>query len=154
MTTPRRKIETELTAALRAGDKERLSVLRLLLAEMKNESIRRGEEVDQETFLALVRKGIKQRHEAAEQFGRGGREELAARETSEAEMLTAYLPQQVGEAEVRAAIDEFVAAEGLAGPGAIGPLMKAMMARFRDTADGALVNRLAREALAAQTEDD
>lgn len=147
MTTPRETIETDLKAALKAGEKEKLSTLRLLLTDIKNEHIRRGAEVDDETFAGLVRKAIKQRGEATEQFRAGGRPEMADKEEREAALLSVYLPKQADEAELRAAIAEFVAAEGLAGPKAMGPVMRAMLARFGTAADGATVNRLAREIL-------
>ena len=147
MTDPQKRIEDHLRAALKAGRKEQLSVLRMLLADMQNERIRSGGTVDEEAFLGLVRRGIKQRRDAAGQFERGNRAELAAQETREAEFLLTYLPAEVDAGDIQQAIDEIVAAEGLAGPGDIGPLMKALMARFRGTADGAIVNRLARQAL-------
>ena len=147
MATPQETVESDLRAALKAGDKEKLATLRLLLADVKNERIRRGPEVDAETFAGLVRKAIKQRGEAAEQFRAGGRLELAEKEEREAAILEAYLPQQAGEAEIRAAIAAFAAAEGLSGPKGIGPVMRAMLARFGATADGATINRLAREVL-------
>jgi uncharacterized protein len=148
MTTPRQRIEGDLKSALKAGEKERLSVLRLLLTEIKNEAIRRREEVDDPGFAGLVRKAIKQREEAAEQYRRGHRPELADKEEREAAVLAAYLPEQADEATLRAAVEELVAAEGLSGPAAIGPVMKAMLARFGGSADGATINRIAREVLA------
>ena len=78
---------------------------------------------------------------------RGGREELAAKEEREAEILEAYLPPPVDEEAIRAALREFIAAEGLSGPSAIGPIMKEMLARFAGQADGGTINRLAREIL-------
>lgn len=150
MTTPQQRIESDLKTAMKAGDKERLSTLRMLLADVKNERIRRGGEVDEPGLVALVRKGIKQRQESAEQFRRGGREEQAAREEREAEHLGEYLPQQAGEEEVRAAVEELVEAEGLSGPAAMGRVMRATMERFGSRADGAVVNRLAREVLEAR----
>jgi uncharacterized protein YqeY len=147
MTTPQQRIESDLKTAMKAGDKERLSTLRMLLADVKNERIRRGGEVDEPGLVALVRKGIKQRQESAEQFRRGGREEQAAKEEREAEHLGEYLPQQASEEEVRAAVVELVEAEGLAGPAAMGRVMRATMDRFGSRADGATVNRLAREVL-------
>jgi uncharacterized protein len=147
MSTPRETVESDLKAALKAGEKERLGTLRLLLAELKNERIRRGSEVDDEAFAGLVRKAIKQRAESAEQYRAGGRPELADKEEREAAILAAYLPQQVDEAELRTAIAEFVAAEGLAGPKGIGPVMRAMLARFGSSADGTTINRIAREVL-------
>ncbi|MCP4662253.1 MAG: GatB/YqeY domain-containing protein [bacterium] len=147
MDTPQKRIEADLKEALKARDKERLSTLRLLLTEIKNEKIRRGDEVDDDTFVALVRRAIKQRGDAEEQYRKGDRAELADKEKREAEILAAYLPQQVGEDEIRAAIAELVEAEGLAGPRGIGPVMKAMLARFGASTDGATINRIAREIL-------
>ena len=147
-TTPQQRIETEVKAAMKAGEKERLSTLRMLLTEIKNERIRRGSEVDEAGFVSLVRKAIKQREEAAAQYKTGNRPELAAKEESEAKMLAEYLPAQVDEAQIRAAIQEVVDARGLSGPAAIGPIMKEMLARFGSAADGSTINRLAREVLA------
>jgi uncharacterized protein YqeY len=146
-TTPQQRIETEVKAAMKAGEKERLSTLRMLLTEIKNERIRRGSEVDEAGFVSLVRKAIKQREESAAQYRTGKREELAAKEDSEAKTLAAFLPAQVDEGQIRAAIAALVAERGLAGPAAIGPVMKEMLARFGSSADGATINRIAREIL-------
>ena len=148
MTSPQEQIEAEVRAALKAGDKERLATLRLLLNSIKNERIRIGAEVDQAGFVQLVRKATKQRLESAEQYRAGNRPELAEREEREAEILKAYLPPEVDDDEIRQAIRELVSAEGLSGPGAIGPVMKAMLDRFSGRADGATINRIAREVLA------
>jgi len=147
MDTPQQRIEADLKAALKAKDKERLSTLRLLLTEIKNEKIRLGEEIDEKTFIALVRRGIKRRDDAEAQYRKGNRPELADKEKREAEILAAYLPQQVGEDEIRAAVEEFVRSEGLAGPRGMGPVMKAMLARFGASTDGATISRIAREIL-------
>ena len=147
MSTPLERIQDDIKSALKAKDKERLTTLRLLLAEIKNEKIRAGQEVDDDAFARLVRKALKQRKDSAEQYRKGDRPELAAKEDREAEILGAYLPQQVGEAELQSAIEEFVAAEGLSGPRGIGPVMKAMMARFGGTADGKTINQIARKVL-------
>jgi uncharacterized protein YqeY len=147
-TTPQQRIEADVKAALKAGEKEKLSTLRMLLGEIKNEKIRRMGEVDEAGFVSLVRKAIKQREEAAAQYKTGNRPELAAKEESEGRMLAEYLPTQVDEAQIRAAIREIVDARGLSGPAAIGPIMKEMLARFGSAADGSTINRLAREVLA------
>lgn len=134
---------------MKSGEKEKLSTLRMLLTEIKNERIRRkGEEVDEAGFVALVRKAIKQREDSVSQYRQGGREELAAKEEAEMKMLEAYLPAQVDEGQIRAAIEELVASRNLSGPAAIGPIMKEMLARFGSSADGATINRIARETLA------
>lgn len=149
MSSPAERIQEEIKVALKAGDKERLATLRLLLTAIKNEAIRSGEEVDEDVFLKLVRKAIKQRRDSAEQYRGGGRPELAEKEEREAEILGAYLPEEAGEDEIRAAIEALVAERELAGPAAIGVVMKTMMARFGGRADGAVINRLARRILGA-----
>jgi uncharacterized protein YqeY len=146
-TLPQQRIESDLKEAMRGGQKERVSTLRLLLTEIKNERIRRGSEVDEAGFVSLVRKAIKQREESVSQYRAGHREELAAKEEAEIKVLAAYLPAQADEGQIRAAIEELVTARGLAGPAAIGPVMKEMLARFGSTADGATINRIAREVL-------
>lgn len=151
MSTPQARIELEVKQALKAQDKERLSTLRLLLNAIKNERIRSGQEVDEETFLGLVRKGIKQRRESSEQYAKGNRPELAEQEEREAAILQTYLPPPVADAELQEAIRELVQAEGLAGPQAMGPVMKAMLHRFAGRADGTTINRLARDILSADS---
>jgi uncharacterized protein YqeY len=151
MDTPRRRLEADVQAALKGGHRERVSNLRLLLAELNNEALRRGGgEVDEAGFAALVRKAVKQHEEAAAQFRAGGREELAAKEEREAAELAAYLPQQASAEELRAAAVEVVARLGASGPAAIGPVMKEMLARFGARADGGAVNRVVRELLAGK----
>ena len=149
-TPPQQRIEADVKAAMKAGEKEKLSTLRLLLTEIKNERIRRGSEVDEAGFVSLVRKSIKQREDSVSQYRAGNREELAAKEEAEIKVLQAYLPAQVDEGQIRAAIEELVSSRGLTGPAAIGPIMKEMLARFGSSADGATINRIAREVLAKQ----
>lgn len=147
MSTPQERIQDDLKLAMKAKDTARLGTLRMLLTDIKNEKIKRGEELDEEAFFAAVRRGIKQRKDSETQYRDGGREELADKEKAEAEILSEYLPQQAGEDELHAAIRDFVEAEGLSGPRGIGPVMKAMMARFGSSADGGTISRLAREIL-------
>jgi uncharacterized protein YqeY len=146
-TTPQARIEADVKTALKAGEKERLGTLRMLLADIKNERTKPGGgEVDEAVFLTLVRRAIKRREEATVQYRNGNRPELAAKEEAEAAMLAVYLPAQPDAGDIRAAVAEFVAAQGLSGPSALGPVMKEMKGRF-PTADGAVVNRIVREVL-------
>jgi uncharacterized protein YqeY len=146
-TSPQQRIEADVKTALKAGDKERLSTLRLLLTELKNERIKLHAEVDETGFVAITRKAIKQREEAAEQFRRGSRPELAAKEVSEAAILATYLPASLSEDEIRSRIRELVAAKNLSGPTGIGAVMKESRALFAGAADNATVSRIAREVL-------
>lgn len=138
---------------MKAGDKERLATLRLLHAAVKNEAIARGEAVDESAFLQLVRRAIKQRREAADSFRQGGREDGAAREEREAAILEEYLPAQATEEEIEAAVRTHAESEGLAGPGAMGPMMQEMTTRFAGRADGAVLARIARRILSEREGD-
>ena len=145
--TPQQTIESDLKTAMKAGDKERVGTLRMLLADLKNERIRRGEEVDEAGFTALVRKGIKQREESAEQFDKGGRDEQAAKERREAEILEAYLPAAPSEEEIRAEVEAYTAEHDLSGMQAMGEVMPAMIERFEGRADNAVLSRIVRQVL-------
>jgi uncharacterized protein YqeY len=147
MNTPQEQIQNDIKSALRAGEKERLSTLRMLLTEIKNEKIRAGQEVEEATFIGLVKKAIKQRQDAAEQYRKGERLELAEKEEREFKILADYLPEQVSDDQIRAAIETLVKEEGLEGPRAIGVIMKSVLAKFGDQADGRTINRIAREVL-------
>jgi uncharacterized protein YqeY len=149
MTTAQERIESDLKQSMKAGDRERTATLRLLLASIKNEAIQRGEPVDDTVFITLLRRGIKQRQEAAAAYRDGGREETAAKEEREAAILEAYLPQQLEESEVRKIVNAYVADQGVSGPGAMGQVMKAMLERLEGRTDGATLSRVVREALAA-----
>jgi uncharacterized protein YqeY len=141
-TTPQQRIEADVKAAMKSGEKEKLSTLRMLLTEIKNERIRRGG-----VHLAGPQ-SLKQREDSVSQFRAGGREALAAKEEAEIQVLNAYLPAQVDEGQIRAAVEEIVDAQGLAGPAAMGPIMKGVIARFGTSADNATISRIAREVLA------
>ena len=147
MSTPLERIQSDIKDALKAKATSRLTTLRMLLSDIKNEKIKLGREVGDDDLVRLVKKGIKQRQDAADQYRAGNREEQAAQELAEAEILSEFLPAQASEDEVRAAIEELVAAEGLEGPKAIGVIMKAMMAKFGAAADGRTINLIARQVL-------
>lgn len=141
------RIQDDLKAAMKAKDDVRKSTLRMLLTEMKNERIAKGQPLDDDSFHAVVKRLVKQRRDSAEQYREGGREELAEKEDAEIEILEGYLPEQVSEDDVRAAIEEYVTAENLSGPQGIGPVMKEMMGRYGAAADGAMVSRVAKDVL-------
>ena len=147
--SPQQRVEADLKQAMKARDAERTSTLRMLLSELKNERIKLGHEVDEGEFLAVVQRGVKQRQDAVEQYRKGGREDLAGKEEREAVVLASYLPAQVSAGEVRAAVEELVRAEGLAGPGGIGKVMQTILPRFKGRFDGKALQQIAREVLGA-----
>ena len=147
MSSPKEDLQQDIKTALKAGDKLRVSTLRMLLSSLQSEGIRTGTEVDAATLLTLVQRGVKQRREAAEQYRTGARPELAEKEEAEAEILSEYLPEPVSEAEVRAAVEELVEAESLEGPKAIGRIMGAILPRYKGRFEGRELQRIAREVL-------
>jgi uncharacterized protein YqeY len=121
----------------------------MLLAELKNERIKLGHEVGEEEFARVLQRGVKQRQDSVDQYRKAGREDLAAKEEREAQVLSAYLPEQVSEEEVRRAIEEVVREQGLSGAAGLGAVMKAVLPRYQGRIDGKTVQRLAREVLGA-----
>ncbi|MGD2116513.1 MAG: GatB/YqeY domain-containing protein [Acidobacteriota bacterium] len=147
--TPQQRVESDLKTAMKAGEKDKVSTLRMVLSELKNERIRKGAEVDEAGFIAILRKAIKQREDSAEQYDKGDRPEQAERERQEAAFLQSeYLPKEPSEDEIRRAVEEYVAEHGLSGMGAMGRVMPAMIERFEGRADNAVVSKIAREILA------
>jgi uncharacterized protein YqeY len=147
MKAPQERIQDDLKESMKARDAERTGTLRMLLAEIKNEKIRLGRELVEEDFLGVVQKAVKQRQDAVEQYRNGGRPELAEKEEREAALLTTYLPEQLDEEQVRAAVEELVRAEGLAGPRDLGKVMGALVPRFKGRVDGKVLQRIARQTL-------
>jgi len=137
------RLQADLVAARKQRDRARTLVLSTTLSDIKNREIEYGGELPDEEVVRVLGRAIKQRRDAAEQMRAGRREELAVKEEAEATALSVYLPQQLGEEEVRAMVREAVAG----GARAIGPLMGQLMPRLRGRFDGKEANRIAREEL-------
>lgn len=139
----RSRLQADLNEARKQRDRARTLVLSTTLSEIKNREIELRGTLPEEELLQVMNRAIKQRREAAEQMRAGGREELAEKEESEAELLRSYLPKQLAEDEVR----EMIRSEIAEGAKAIGPLMGKIMPRIRGRFDGKEANRIAREEL-------
>ncbi|HEX6588917.1 MAG TPA: GatB/YqeY domain-containing protein [Longimicrobiales bacterium] len=137
------KIRDDLNVARRERDKLRTTVLTTMLSEIRNREIEVQHELTDDEVVEVVNRQIKRRREAAEQMRGGGREELAQKEEQEAELLKAYLPQQLSEDEARAIVREAVAG----GAKDVGSVMKAVMPKLKGKFDGKETNRLVREEL-------
>ena len=138
------QLRNDLNSARRERDKLRTTVLTTFISEIRNREIEMGREAADEDVQPLLTTAIKRRREAAEQMRAGGREELAAKEDQEAVMLQAYLPPQLSEEEVRAAVREAIAG----GAADLGAVMKAVMPRTKGRFEGKELNRIVREELA------
>lgn len=144
-------IESQVKDGMRAGDKMKVSTLRMLLADLKNTAVAKRapvEEMTEEEILEVVGRQIKRRVEASEEFRKAGRDELAEKESAEAELLKVYMPEQLSEDEVRAVIREAIAASGAAGPGDMGKVMGQVMPKLKGKADGKMINEIVRAELA------
>jgi uncharacterized protein YqeY len=138
------QLKIDLTAAMKAGEKERVGALRLVLSELQ----KAAKEGDGDE-LAVLRRERKRRLDAAGQFRDGGRDELAVKEESEAELIAGYLPAELSDDELGAIVADAVAQTGAASPQDMGQVMKAAMARVGGRADGKRVSARVREALAS-----
>lgn len=130
------QLQKDLAAALKARESVRVSTLRLLLSQIKNEEIARGRALSREEVLALVQRGIKTRSESVEQFERGGRQDLVAREREEIAVLEAYLPRPLGPEELARAAEGLVRELGAQSKKDMGRVMKVLMERYAGQVDG------------------
>ena len=135
-------VQADLKTAMRAGEKQRVSALRMVLSELQKAA---KEGSDDE--LAVLRRERKRRLEAARAFREGGREDLAAGEESEGELIGGYLPAELSDAELEAIVERAVADSGARSPKDIGVAMKSAMAAVDGRADGKRVSGLVRAAL-------
>jgi len=143
----RAAIESNLKQALKAGEKRRVATLRLLLSAFQNERIRAGRELNDEEAEAVIRRAVKQRREAIEQYTRGNREDLARGESEELAILEAYLPASLTEEEVESAIRAIIREKGYSTAREAGLLMKDLMALHRGRVDGKRAQEIARRLL-------
>jgi uncharacterized protein YqeY len=143
----RTRLGEDFKQSLRSGDKLRLSVIRLLTALIKNREVeKRGPLTEAEVLQAVVA-SCKQRQEAVEQFRRGGRQDLADKESAELEILQSYLPKPLTSEELQTMVLEAIREVQATSPKEMGKVMGVLMPRVTGRADGKMVNTLVREAL-------
>lgn len=145
----RERIETDLKTAMKARDTDTVGTLRMALAAIKTEAAAAGSggQVPDQRVEELLTKEVKQRVESAEAYEAGGRDDLAAKERREVEILRSYLPEQMSDDELAAVVDEAIAEAGATGPGDMGQVMGAVMPKVKGRADGKQVNAMVRERL-------
>lgn len=136
------QLKTDLAAAMKAGEKDHVGALRLILSELQKDA----KEGDGDE-LAVLRRERKRRLDAAAQFRDGGRAELAAREQAEADLIATYLPAELSDAELDEIVAAAIAETGASSPRDMGAVMKVAMARVAGRADGKRVSGRVQEAL-------
>ena len=139
------QVQTDTKDAMRAGDRERVGALRLIANELqKAHKDATGDQADE---VAVLQRERKRRLEAADAYREAGRDDLAGGESREADLISAYLPEQLPDDELRAIIGDVVAESGATSPKEMGKVMSQVMPRVQGRADGKRVSALVKELL-------
>jgi len=141
------RIQADATAAAKAHDRERLAALRLLLDALNKEAKEARGTLDEQREIAVLKRERKRRAEAAEAYRNGGREDAAASEEAEAEIIEAYLPAEISDAELEALVADALSETGAASQKEMGKVMSAVMSKAGGRADGRRVSELVRSKL-------
>jgi uncharacterized protein YqeY len=141
------KLSEDMKVAMKSGDKLKLSVVRMLISELKNEKIAKGAELDEASERRVLSSYAKKRKEALEAARAGGREEIAQKEQAELDITMSYLPKQLSEEDLRAVVKKHVDASGATGKDAFGVVMKSVIADIGGQADGKVISSIVRELL-------
>ncbi|UCD63785.1 MAG: GatB/YqeY domain-containing protein [Candidatus Zixiibacteriota bacterium] len=141
------RIDNDLKKALKAGEKDKLTVLRGLKSDIKYRRIDKGEDLTDDDVIAVLNSVRKKIRDSIEQFQKGGRDDLVQKETRELQIVEQYLPEQLDESKLLEIIKQAIEETGADSPAKLGLVMKAVMPKVRGQADGKLVNKLAMELL-------
>jgi uncharacterized protein YqeY len=151
MPTLKERLRADLTAAMKARDELRTATLRLAIAAVKDAEVsgKSARELSDAEVEKVLTREVRKRREAGEAYTAAGRDGQAARERAEGDLLAAYLPEQLSDADLASIVDRVLAEQNLAGPRAIGPAMKSVQAAVAGRADGARVAALVKSRLTA-----
>ena len=142
------KVSKDLTEAMKAREQVKLSALRMVKAALMNAEVAKGRALEEPEAQQVLTSLLKQRRDSIEQFAKGGRQDLVAREAAEVTLLETYLPPAVDAAEVEKAVDKAIAETGASSPKDLGRVMKTVMTDLAGrTVDGKVVNELVRRRL-------
>ena len=159
----KQQLQKDLNESLKSGDQLKRLVLGMLMTAVKNKELAKRQQLSKTTsdtaelekqsqltdeeIVETVASEVKKRREAIEQFKAGGREELAQKEKSEMDILLAYLPEQLGEDEIRAEVQKTIAKLNASSAKDMGKVIGAVMAKLKGRADGGTVSKIAKESL-------
>jgi uncharacterized protein YqeY len=129
------QLTSDMKDAMRAKERDRLGVVRMLISAVKSAEIDSKKELSDNDVLAIIEKQVKQRRESIKQFTEGGRDDLVAKEQAELEFLTPYLPEPLSEAELDALIDELIESTGASSVKDMGKVMGQLKARAQGRVD-------------------
>ncbi|ACN99046.1 GatB/YqeY domain-containing protein [Sulfurihydrogenibium azorense] len=142
-----KKLQEEMKAAMKSGDKDRLSTIRMLISEIKKVQIDSKKELSDEEIVSILQKYVKQRKEAYQQYLQAGREDLANKELKEIEVVQEFLPQPLSEEEISKIVEETIKEVGVTSVKDMGKVIKAVMEKVKGRAEGAVVSKIVKEKL-------
>lgn len=138
----RDKLQDDLVAAMKSRDALRTSVIRMVIADLKNQRIAKGSDLTDEDTIGAIKSGVKKRKDSIELFNKGGRADLAQKEQDEIAVLMGYLPAQLDAAQIAKVVDDVIAELGATSKKDMGKVMKAAMAKLGDQAEGRVVSQV------------
>jgi uncharacterized protein YqeY len=147
MATIKERLSEQMKASMKSGDKDTLGFVRNLHAQVRKKEIDDKVDLDDAAVQKIIASSMKQRQDSIDQFKQGGREDLVLKEEAELKFLKSYMPEQMGEAEVRKIVDWAVTEAKASTAKDIGNVMKLLMPKVQGKADGKLVNQLVKERL-------
>ena len=145
------QIQNHVKDAMKAGDRLKLSTLRLLVAAIKQKEIDTRSDLSDDNIISIIEKQMQQRLEAAEQYEAAGRNELFEKESQEAEILKAYLPEKMGEEEAKEMIEKIISEMGEISMKEMGNVMSALKDQAGSKVDMKLASQMVREIIAKQS---
>lgn len=140
-------LNDDMKTAMKAKDKESLSVIRMLKASLQNEQIKVGHELNDEEELTILSREMKQRRDSLTEFEKAGREDLVEKVKSEIIIVEKYLPQQLSEEEIRQIVSQAIANTNATSASEFGKVMGVVMPQVKGKADGNQVNAIVKELL-------
>lgn len=145
------RLNEDMKSAMKARETARLSAIRMLMAAIKQKEVDERIELDDAQVLAVIEKGLKQRRDSIAQYEGAGRQDLADAEKFEVDVLSAYMPRQLSEDEIVAAIREVIAQAGATGPADMGKVMGPLKARLSGQADMGKASALVKKLLSGES---
>ena len=141
------QLRSEMTGAMKAGDTRRRDIMRLLIAALDNARIAVGHELDDDEAVRVLQREAKQRRDSAEEYAKGGRDDLVRAEEEEREVIGGFLPAALSDDELAEMAQAVITEVAASGPGDLGKVMSELMNRAAGRADGRRANELVRELL-------
>lgn len=141
------RLTDDMKQAMKNKDKLKLSVIRMVKSAIKNEEINQSKELSDDEVLTVLTRELKQRRDSLQEFEKAGRDDLAAASRDEIAVLMEYMPEQLGEEDIRKLVAEAVEQTGASSKKDMGKVMGVLMPKVKGRADGALVNKVVQELL-------